>query len=145
MWRDFVNTPPADGQLIIARRHPEDTVPIAGSWAPDKTGLLVGPNQWFIPWPFITRWKPNNGEVTPGAATVSPQPAISIPPNPSAPIWRDPYQVPPVDQQSCWVRRCPADTAAFLATFRLDTEPYFLLSSGWQLPWYMVLRWRTRT
>ena len=72
MWHDFVThlahiQPPT--AVLIARRHPEDTAPMTGSLSPDGSGLLVGPDQWFIPWAFITRWKFGPNQPPPSAPT----------------------------------------------------------------------------
>ena len=39
------------------------------------------------------------------------------------------------------VRRFTLDTAPFKATWTPDVEPYYLLASGWQLPWYLAWQW----
>jgi hypothetical protein len=65
---------------------------------------------------------------------------VRLPPGTS--LWHDIYQHQPDNGTSCWVRRLPGDTAALLAAWTLAPEPYFLLDSGWQLPWYLSTRWR---
>ena len=101
-----------------------------GTWDGTSPCVLVADGTWPIPWPFITRWKL--------AASAPPWPAV-----PAPPVWKDTYAHPPALDEACWVRRFPPDTSVFRARFMLADEPYFLLTCGWQLPWYLAWHWKT--
>ncbi len=134
-WHDLVTAAPADDAQFVARRLPEDTVPATAVWTPGHATLLMGPAQWPIPWPFVTRY------------TLVPAGSKPVPPVPSGALlpvgtWRDVLAVPPAAEQLCWVRRWPEDTHTFQATWVAAPGLYFLLASGAQLPWYLAWKWR---
>ncbi len=137
-WHDFVTSPPPDGLLFIVRRQPEGTVPVLAVWAPDKSGVLIGPEAWYLPWAYVTRWRiaPGGSSITHSLYNVIPSPKLT------KAKWRDLHaHTPPAEDQS-WVRRFTLDANPFKAAWVAAAEPYFLLADGWQLPWYLAWQWR---
>lgn len=129
-WHDIVTSQPQDAQLVLARRIPGDRPPLAANWDAANARFLCGPEAWVIPWQFVSHWRPL------ASAPVWPQPRTGASP------WQDIYLCPPANGQSVWLRRSGEDTAAFRAAF--DRRRFvFTLSSGWQIQWYEVSRWRS--
>ncbi len=129
-WHDIVSSQPRDAQLVLARRMPGDCPPVAANWDAAHARFLCGPEQWPIPWQFISHWRPL------AAAPAWPQACGGASP------WQDIYLCPPADGQSVWLRRYGADTAAFRAVFD-RTGFVFTLPSGWQAQWYEAWKWRS--
>jgi hypothetical protein len=128
-WHDIVSSQPQDTQPVWLRRSPGDCAPFAGNWDAANARFLCGPEQWVIPWQFISHWRPLP------SATAWPQARAGASP------WQDIYLCPPDDGQSVWVRRCGEDTAAFRAVFG-RIRFVFTLPSGWQIHWYEACKWR---
>ena len=128
-WHDIVSAQPQDRQLVLVRRSPGDCPPFAANWDARSARFLCGPEQWVIPWQFISHWRPL-------ASTLAwPQPRNGASP------WQDIYTCPPANGQSVWLRRYSVDAAAFRAVF--DRPNFvFRLPGGWQLQWYEAWRWR---
>jgi hypothetical protein len=131
MWHDFVTVLAPPNTPLWLRRTPEDTIPMIGQWSGQDAFALVTPDNWVIPWCFVTRWR----------LLTAPAPAWPAP-TPSRGAYRDVYANPPAASQRCWVRRWPEDTSAFQALWTLADEPFFLLDTGWQLPWYLAWKWK---
>ncbi len=128
-WHDIVSSQPQDGQLVLVRRIPGDSPPLAANWDTAKARFLCGSEEWALPWQFVSHWRPL------AAAPAWPQPHSAASP------WEDVYLCPPADRQSVWVRRSGQDTAAFRAVF--DRGRFlFTLPSGWEIQWYQVCKWR---
>jgi hypothetical protein len=128
-WHDVVSCQPEAGQLVCVRRSPGDCPPFAANWDATNAQFLCGPEQWTIPWQFVSHWRPL------ACALAWPQPRSGASP------WQDIYTCPPANGQSVWLRRCGEDSAAFRARFdRLSLT--FTLPSGWQIRWYEVCKWR---
>jgi hypothetical protein len=128
-WQDIVTSQPQEAQLVLVRRIPGECPPLAGQWDAVGARFLCGPEQWPIPWSFISQWRPAAAE-----------PAWPQPRNGASP-WQDVYLCPPAEGQSVWVRRYALDTAAFRAVFDRSAR-VFALASGWQVHWYETWRWR---
>ena len=128
-WHDIVSLQPQDTQLVLARRFPGDCPPFAANWDAPSARFLCGPEQWVVPWQFISHWRLL-------ASTVAwPQPRNG------ASAWQDIYTCPPANGQSVWLRRYGVDAAAFRAVF--DRSNFvFGLPSGWQIQWYQASKWR---
>ena len=128
-WHDIVSSEPEGGQLVLARRLPSDCPPFAANWDAANARLLCGPEQWAIPWQFVSHWR------TLAAAPSWPQVRVTAAP------WQDIYLCPAGDGQCVWVRRSGGECAAFRAVFDRSTR-LFTLASGWQLQWYEACKWR---
>jgi hypothetical protein len=128
-WHDIVSSQPEDTQLVLARRLPGDCPPFAANWDAANARLSCGPEQWVIPWQFISHWRPLD------AAPAWPQPRAAASP------WQDIYLCPPADGQSGWLRRSGEECAAFRSVFD-RARRVFTLASGWQLHWYQACKWR---
>ena len=128
-WHDIVTSQPEDAQLVCVRRSPGDGPPFAANWDATNARFLCGPEEWVIPWQFISHWRPL------ASAPAWPQPRSGTSP------WQDIYTCPPAHGQSVWLRRYPEDTAAFRAVFD-RARFWFTLPSGWQIQWYEAWKWR---
>jgi hypothetical protein len=128
-WHDIVSSQPRDTQPVLVRRSPGDCPPLAASWDAQNVRCLCGPEQWALPWQFVSHWRP-----------IAATPAWPEPRNGTSP-WQDIYLCPPADGQSVWLRRCAEDSAAFRAVFGRGNG-LFTLPGGWQILWYQVSKWR---
>ncbi|HNS70807.1 MAG TPA: hypothetical protein PLV05_13125 [Verrucomicrobiota bacterium] len=128
-WHDMVTSPPAEGQLVLARRLPGDCPPLAARWDAARARFQCGPERWGLPWQFVAHWRPL------AADPAWPRPRAGTSP------WQDVYLCPPAPGQSVWLRRGGEDTAAFRAVFD-RAGAVFTLPNGWRISWYEVSRWR---
>jgi hypothetical protein len=129
-WYDIVSSQPKEGQLVLVRRIPGECPPLAALWIARNARFVCGPEQWPLPWQFVSHWRALT------TAALWPQPRSGVSP------WQDIHLCPPADGQSVWVRRYASDTAAFRAVFERSSF-MFTLPSGWQIYWYEAWRWRS--
>jgi hypothetical protein len=136
-WHDIISVAPEDGQMILARRYPEDTPPLSGQWSLADAGLLLPslPSHtapWVIPWTFLTHWRP-----------LTTPPAYPAPGSPKG--WRDTYFYPPNNSQPVWLRRFPGDFAALPATYSAPDGLFTVVpcqGATLSAPFYCFYQWK---
>ena len=135
MWYDFGTVLPGPGVLVRARRFPQNTPPLWGTFdVPTATLSTQLPDGRTIatPWAYLTHWFPLTG--TP--------PQWPAPP-PTAKSWRDPFFTRPQDGAHLWLRRFDADSALVRATYSKPGNSFLISDTpGWRLEWYQVCKWK---
>jgi hypothetical protein len=134
-WKDpFSNPPPLNTTIWLRRTLVQThlftaTLPVAAA-----DSFKCGPSAWPIPDIWVWSWR----EPTPG----SPPPA-NPPISPSG--YRDVMYYPPPDQQQCWVRRWPEDTAVVLCTWHAASLTFVANTGTLVIPWYAAVAWKPPT